>query len=305
MRRRRAGTARGGRGIEVVDHRGISSRVELGIGSLTTMEAPPHETPLRIDDATTRMDRRVVSALPEGRSVDRPRVSQACRMAPRSARPCFGVVGAVVAVPPEALLEAAVDGLGVERSVGALRALRDDERTDLDVGQGRGRDAGDRVGRRRVDVDGLRGPVEALDRDGRAVDGRDLAGHARDDQLDLRDRVGPVGVPGLGEADLVADLEVRERDRRPGAGDGRVRGHGDRPRPAVGGLEREVGAVDRGDRDLAEAEAAATEAEGAEAEARAAACGREARSSAWSRARTTRRPMDRRRSARTARARRP
>ena len=87
---------------------------------------------------------------------------------------------------------------------------------------------------------------------GRADRG-DLAARLRRRDVDRGDRVGAVVVALLAERDLVAEGQVADGGGLAALGDLGVGGDDDRPRPAVLGLEAQLGAGDPGDRDAAEA----------------------------------------------------
>ena len=82
-----------------------------------------------------------------------------------------------------------------------------------------------------------------------ASDRRDLAAGDRHRDRDRGDRVGAIGIAGLAEADLVADVQVADRDRLAALGDDRRAGDRDRPGPAILGGERDLRTADRPDRD--------------------------------------------------------
>src|SRR5262245_471407 len=140
-----------------------------------------------------------------------------------------------------------------ERAVAVLRALGDEEHPDLDVGKSGAALAVDRVLRLAGHLDDGGGPVAGGDRDGGSIDLGDLTARRREEDHDGVDRPRAVRLEGLLEADLVADLQIAERDRGAGLRVGRAAVDRDRAGPAVLGLERDVVAVDRGDGDLAEA----------------------------------------------------
>ncbi len=150
---------------------------------------------------------------------------------------------------PAAVAGCDLDGGGGQRPVAAESAGGEDANAGHD-GVLRGGLAAELVRGRPGQGDRGAPAVDRGDGDGGARHRGDRPGDGGLDDLDRGDRVRPVGVAGLAEDDLVADLERGDRDGRAVPGHGGA-GRVDRAGPAVLRPEGELRAVDGRDGDVA------------------------------------------------------